>query len=116
MNKLNVLLIASLTLLGAAQVSAAEVSHVDAELGNFTQAAPVSSLSRQAVTAEYLRARMAGEVEYRGEASFPTAGDKRISSTLTRAQVTAEYIRARKAGELLAADYLFDVSHQRAAM
>ena len=116
MNKLNVFLIASLTLLGAAQVSAAEISHADAELGNFSQAAPVSTLTRQAVVAEYLRARNAGEVEYRGEASFPTALDKRVVSTQTRAQVTAEYIRARNAGELLAADYLFDVSHQRAAM
>lgn len=116
MNKLNVFLIASVTLLGAAQVSAAEVSHADAELGNFFKAEPVSKLTRQAVLAEYVRARQAGEVEYRGEASLPTAVDKRVVSTLTRSQVTAEYLRARNAGELLAADYLFDLSHQRAAM
>lgn len=60
---------------------------------------PASTLTRADVTAEYLRARAAGELPVTGyETSYtrPASGVSR----LTRAEVQAEYVRARQAGEL----------------
>ncbi|MDL2337955.1 MAG: DUF4148 domain-containing protein [Pseudomonadota bacterium] len=85
MNKLNALILASLSIFAATSASAAPNS---------------SSLTRAEVQSEYARARAAGEVNNTG---YDTVYDHRspAASQLTRAEVQAEYLRAKAAGDLL---------------
>jgi hypothetical protein len=63
-------------------------------------AAAPSTLTRAEVTAEYQRARAAGELPITGYETAYTV-KKPAATTLTRAAVQAEYFRARQAGELM---------------
>lgn len=84
MNKLNALLLTALSVFASTTAFAGE---------------PASTLTRAEVTAEYLRARAAGELPITGYETVYTV-NKPVASTLTRAEVQAEYVRARQAGEL----------------
>ncbi|MFM9917445.1 MAG: DUF4148 domain-containing protein [Rhizobacter sp.] len=84
MNKFNSLLLTSLSLLASSAAFAAS---------------PASTLTRAEVTAEYVRARAAGEVPITGYETVYSVKAP-AASGLTRAEVQAEYARARQAGEL----------------
>ncbi len=84
MTKLNALLLATVSVFASASAYAAESA---------------SGLTRAEVTAEYQRARAAGELPITGyETSYTLKA--RAPATLTRADVQAEFVRASQAGEL----------------
>lgn len=84
MFKLNALVLATVSVV----VSASACAGVSA-----------STVTRAEVTAEYQRARAAGELPITGHETSYTVKTPAASS-LTRAEVQAEYVRARAAGEL----------------
>ncbi len=64
----------------------------------FAQGAP-AGLTREQVSAEFLRARAAGEINY-SEADYDRLVLTPAASGVTRAEVVAELVRARAAGEM----------------
>ncbi|MYN10047.1 DUF4148 domain-containing protein [Pseudoduganella aquatica] len=87
-------LIASVSLLLAAGAAFAEPAELNFPKLN---AAQKTELSREAVKAEVIRARNAGELELT-EVTYPPLVN--TSSTLTREQVKADVLAARANGEL----------------
>ncbi|MBP6270841.1 MAG: DUF4148 domain-containing protein [Rhizobacter sp.] len=85
MNKINALLLTSLSLFAATTAFAGESA---------------STRTRADVIAELVAARAAGELPVSGYETSYTVNTRSAASTLTRADVQAEYARARQAGEL----------------
>lgn len=98
MNRKQAIAAALLVLTGSAAFAQAELQHFGAP-----QAA-ASSTTREAVRAEVLRARAAGETLAPAEADvaglFPKAATKGQASQLTRADVRAEVLKAQADGSL----------------
>lgn len=84
MTKLNALFLATVSVCASASAYAAESA---------------SAWTRAEVTAEYQRARAAGELPISGYETIYTLKAP-TASTLTRAEVQAEFVRASQAGEL----------------
>lgn len=76
-------------------------------------AAPAASqqLTRADVTAEYIRARNAGEIAT-SEADYPKT-PATAASTVTREQVMNEFYAARKAGQIPQTEADFDIAQTR---
>ena len=74
-------------------------------------AAPAKQLTRADVTAEYIRARNAGEIATSAEA-YP-ATPATAASTVTREQVMNEFYAARKAGHIPQTEADFDIAQTR---
>ena len=72
-------------------------------------AAASQQLTRADVTAEYIRARNAGEIAT-SEADYPKTPAPAAASTVTREQVMAEFYAARKAGQIPQTEADFDVA------
>ncbi len=98
MNRKQAIAAALLVFTGSAVFAQAELQHVGAP-----QPA-ASTTTREAVRAEVLRARAAGETLVPAEADvaalFPKAAAKGQASQLTRAEVRAEMLKARADGSL----------------
>lgn len=71
-------------------------------------AANTAQLTRADVTAEYIRARNAGEIAASAETYPPTPAT--AASTVTREQVLNEFYAARKAGQIPQTEADFDFS------
>ena len=76
-------------------------------------AAPATStqLTRADVTAEYIRARNAGEIAT-SEVDYPKT-PATAASTVTREQVMNEFYAARKAGQIPQTEADFDIAQTR---
>ena len=76
-------------------------------------AAPAISqqLTREQVTAEYIRARNAGEIAT-SEVDYPKT-PATAASTVTREQVMNEFYAARKAGQIPQTEADFDIAQTR---
>ena len=71
-----------------------------------------TQLTRADVTAEYIRARNAGEIAT-SEADYPKTPAPAAASTVTREQVMAEFYAARKAGQIPQTEADFDIAQTR---
>lgn len=89
----------------------ATVLTVAAASSAFAQSAPASNVTRAEVTAEYLRARAAGEIAY-SEADYDkqALGEALNNGKLTRSQVAAEFKAARKNGQIQQSEADYDVA------
>jgi len=115
MNRKQVIAAAVLALTGSAVFAQAE-----ADLQYFGASKPVASTTtRQAVRAEVLRARAAGETLAPADADvaglFPKAATKGQASQLTRAEVRAEVLKAQADGSLTRARELDIVGEKAVA-
>jgi len=75
-------------------------------------AANGTQLTRADVTAEYIRARNAGEIAATS-AAYPVTPAPATASTVTREQVMAEFYAARKAGQIPQTEADFDIAQTR---
>lgn len=87
----------------------ATVLTVAAASSAFAQSAPVSNVTRAEVTAEFLRARAAGEIAY-SEADYDKQALGTSSGNVTRTQVAAEFQAARKNGQIQQSEADYDVA------
>ena len=114
MNRKQAIAAAVLALSGAAVFA----QSAEADLQYFGASKPTASTTtREAVRAEVLRARAAGETQLSSEADvaglFPKAATKGQAGTLTRAEVRAEVLKAQADGSLARAREL-DIVGERA--